>query len=145
MKLIRYNHPLDQSINELANWFREPFTEFEPLSRVLGHRFRDLVSGDSRLAADLFDAGEAYVARFHLPGVAKDALKVNLEPNSELVVAFEREQSGDEGTELARATRRLVLPEDANADGVKAKLEDGVLTVTIEKTEARKPRTIAID
>lgn len=134
MKHIRYNHPLSSSFNEL-------FSEFDPFSRLLGHRFRDLVSGDSRLPADVFEADDHYVARFQLPGVPKSDVSVNLEPNGELVVSYEREQD----SEVAKAGRRLTLPEDANAEEVKAKLEDGILTVTVGKAEVAKPRAITID
>ena len=128
----------------MSDWFRDPFTEFEPFSRLLGHRFRDVVSGDSRLAVDLFDAGDSYGARFHLPGVLKEDVNVSLEPNAELVVSYEREQEGEGSPLVARASRRVSLPDDANADAVSAKLEDGVLTVTVGKSDAAKPRSIEI-
>jgi HSP20 family protein len=41
-------------------------------------------------------------------------------------------------------TRSLTLPGDALADRVDASFTDGVLTVTIPKSEAAKPRTVAI-
>ena len=71
----------------------------------------------------------------------RDDVSVNLEPNGELVVSYEREQD----SEVAKAGRRLTLPEDANAEEVKAKLEDGILTVTVGKAEVAKPRAITID
>lgn len=134
MKSIRYNHPLNHTFNELL-------TEFDPFSRLLGHRFRDLVNGDSRLAADLFEAEDSYIARFELPGVPKSDVRVNLEPQGELVVSYEREGE----SEVARAGRRLTLPDDANPEEVSAKLEDGILTVTVGKADVAKPRTITID
>jgi HSP20 family protein len=144
MKLIRYHHPLNHTLNELSDWIRDPSIDFQPFSQLLGHRFRDVVSGNSRLAVDLFDAGEHYGARFHLPGLSKEEVKVSLEPNSELIVSYERQQEGEESPLVARASRRVALPEDADVDAVSAKLEDGVLTVTIGKSETTQPRAIEI-
>ena len=39
---------------------------------------------------------------------------------------------------------RTYLPGDVNADAVTAQLSDGILTVTVPKSEAAKPRKIEI-
>ena len=70
---------------------------------------------------------------------------MRVEPEGELLVKFEREQKdGEDRDVMAQASRRIALPDDAKADSVKAKLENGVLTVSIKKQEAKKPVTIEI-
>jgi HSP20 family protein len=46
--------------------------------------------------------------------------------------------------EAGRFSRAIGLPGDIDADNVKARLADGVLTVTISKAEKAKPRQIAV-
>ena len=41
--------------------------------------------------------------------------------------------------------RRFRLPENAKMDGVKASMENGVLTVTVPKDEVKKPDVKAIE
>ncbi|MCW2892216.1 MAG: heat shock protein Hsp20, partial [Actinomycetia bacterium] len=68
----------------------------------------------------------------------------------ELVIAGEIPESEQTGRRHRRSRRtgrfefRTYLPGEVNADGVNAQLSDGVLTVTIPKSETAKPRHIEI-
>ena len=104
--------------------------------------------------ADLSETEDAYVAKVELPGVGKDQIDVQLQ-DRELVISGEipeQEQDGQNGGRRRhRSTRRTGrfefrawLPGDVNADAVQGELTDGVLTLTIPKSEAAKPRKIEI-
>jgi HSP20 family protein len=110
--------------------------------------------------ADLSETEDAYVAKVELPGVGKDQIDVQLQ-DRELVVSGEipeeeEKQDGQNGGQNGgrrrhRSTRRTGrfelrawLPGDVNADAVQGELSDGVLTLTIPKSEAAKPRKIEI-
>lgn len=41
--------------------------------------------------------------------------------------------------------RAITLPHDVNADQIEASLDEGVLSVQVPKSEAAKPRRIAIN
>ena len=75
---------------------------------------------------------------------------VNPVQERELVIAGEIPESEQKGRRHRRSRRtgrfefHTYLPGDVNADGVNAQLSDGVLTVTIPKSEAAKPRHIEI-
>jgi len=69
----------------------------------------------------------------------------------ELVISGEiTEPQDDEGRRRRRARRtgrfefRTTLPGDVNPEGVTANLSDGVLTVTVPKSEAARPRHVEI-
>ena len=68
----------------------------------------------------------------------------------ELVITGEIPESEQKGPCHRRSRRagrfefRAYLPGDVNAGGVNAHLSDGVLTVTIPKSEMAKPRHIEI-
>lgn len=51
----------------------------------------------------------------------------------------------EDGRREATSYRRAVrLPDGVDASKISAKLEDGLLTVTVAKAEDRKPRSVAI-
>jgi HSP20 family protein len=102
--------------------------------------------------ADLSETDDAYVVKAELPGARKDQVNIQLQ-DRELVITGEIAEPGDGGgngrrhhssRRTGRFELRTYLPGDVNADAVTAQLSDGVLTVTVPKSEAAKPRTIEI-
>lgn len=102
--------------------------------------------------ADVSETNDAYVVEIDAPGVRKDQIDIHLQ-DRELVITGEipEPEQQEEGRRRHRRSRRIgqfefrtYLPGDVNADGVNAQLSDGVLTVTIPKSEAAKPRHIEI-
>ena len=105
--------------------------------------------------ADLSETDDAYVVKAELPGVNKNQVNMQLQ-DREIVISGEipEPETGDghgDGTRRHRSTRRsgrfelrTYLPGDVNADAVTAQLSDGVLTVTVSKAEAAKPRKIEV-
>jgi HSP20 family protein len=99
--------------------------------------------------ADLSETDNAYVVKADLPGVNKDQVDIQLQ-DRELVISGEiaDDQNGDRRHRSTRRTGRFefrtYLPGEVNADAVTAQLSDGVLTVTVPKSEAAKPRKIEI-
>ena len=92
----------------------------------------------------------AYRLTVNLPGVAKDGLELTAE-NNEVRVTGRRGWTQPAGwTALHRETPassyELVLTHDnaIDADKIVAELRDGVLSVTLPKPEAVKPRKIAV-
>ena len=105
--------------------------------------------------ADLSETDDAYLVKAELPGVNKDQVNVQLQ-DREIVISGEipEPETGDgkgDGTRRHHGTRRTgrfelrtYLPGEVKADAVTARLSDGVLTVTVPKSEAAKPRKIEI-
>src|ERR1700761_5574260 len=142
----------------------------QPFPRVRGHLRPDGPADELRVRpapgrpgrhalgpalADLSETDDAYLVKAELPGVNKDQVNVQLQ-DREIVISGEipEPETGDgkgEGTRRHHGTRRTgrfelrtYLPGDVNADAVAAQLSDGILTVTIPKSEAAKPRKIEI-
>jgi HSP20 family protein len=141
---------------------------FDPFSLDLWDpfdMFRSIVpsaasSGGSETAAfanarvDWKETPEAHVFKADLPGVKKEEVKVEVEDGNVLVISGKRscreeEHKNDKWHRVERSSgqfmRRFRLPENAKVDEVKAGLENGVLTVTVPKTEVRKPEVKAIE
>jgi HSP20 family molecular chaperone IbpA len=101
-------------------------------------------------AYDFKQAGDAYGLEVFVPGVSKDAIEIQVE-QGELVITARRRWKAPEGwTELFRETAdvdyrlRVELNDSVDADKINAELENGVLRVTLPKSEALKPRKIDI-
>ncbi len=102
-------------------------------------------------AVDIYESDEAFVATADLPGLKKDDIDVSIE-NNVLTVSGERkfEKSDDEGTfrrvERSYGTfrRSFTLPRGVDPSKVEAKFEDGVLTLTLPKSEMAKSRKITV-
>jgi len=96
------------------------------------------------------ETGDAYGLTVQLPGVAKDGLSVTAE-DGVLTIRGERGWKRPVGwTSLYRESTdlpfELVLQHDnaIDEDKILAELRDGVLRVSLPKTEARKPRKITV-
>jgi len=101
-------------------------------------RLEELLSNESysaqrRLSLDETD--DSYIFTLELPGYKQSHLDVELEGDV-LTVRAKRE-----GAEFERAVK---IPQDVDADKVEAKLEDGILTITLGKIATAKPRKIQI-
>ncbi len=100
---------------------------------------------------DLIETEEAYRLHLDMPGMSTDDIKISYQDN-ELVVSGERtSKRADEGEEFVRVERSFgqfrrafTLPRTVDADSISATYENGVLTVTVPKTETVKPRQIEI-
>jgi HSP20 family protein len=93
---------------------------------------------------------DSYVIRVELPGVRKDSLSVNLDKDV-LSIRAERKPAAAEGwktlhNELLHLNYglRLKLNAPVNDATLTAKLEDGILVLTLPVKEAAKPRTIVV-
>jgi HSP20 family protein len=98
--------------------------------------------------ADLSETDDAYLVHVELPGVRKDQIDVQLQ-DRQLIISGEikEEENGRRHRSSRRTGRfeyRTYLPGDVKADQVSAQLADGVLTVTVPKSEAAKPRHIEV-
>lgn len=142
MKLIRYEYPQSPA----ASAFNRLFDLGDVSMNRVGSIFDDFFSnavGYNQPAADLYEDEHNYYARFELPGLKKDEVDLELE-NSVLTISnVEKEKSG-EGEVRTSFRRSISVPDGVDLEKVSASLEDGVLTVTMPKAEARKPRQITV-
>ncbi|CAM6092919.1 unnamed protein product [Calypogeia fissa] len=95
---------------------------------------------------DWIETFDAHIFRADVPGLRKEDVKVELEGDSILQISGQRSRDGDgEGIDLQEETwhrversqgrflRRFQLPVNSLVDEVQAKVENGVLTVTVPK------------
>ena len=143
MKLIRYNYPeFTDLFSDFDRFFQNSFGEFPALARLAPGVASRALPRAPRLAADLYEDDDNYYTRVELPGAKREDVKVELE-NSVLTITYEHKADADD-SEAVAYTRSLSVPDGASGDKVSAALKDGVLTVTLPRTEEKAPKQIVI-
>ena len=93
---------------------------------------------------------EGYTIRAEMPGVDKSGLEITVD-NGELTIVGHRRTSELTGEPVYREIRnndfRRVYELDPAIDTAKisARIEQGILTLTLPKTESVRPRKITVD
>ena len=103
-------------------------------------------------ALEVREEANAYTVQAEVPGVRKEDLQLSLHDDV-LTLSGERKQEKEvkEGevyrSERAygRFQRTITLPKPVDSTKVSAAYKDGVLTITLPKTDAAKPRSIDIN
>ena len=99
---------------------------------------------------NIFENKDGYVLEAEMPGVNKEGLEITLEGN-ELTLVGHRSTQTATGAALFREShaldyRRLFELDPAiDTAKVSAKMEQGILTLTLPKSEKVKPRKIKVD
>lgn len=104
-------------------------------------------------AVDASETEEAWIITADLPGVPKDKLEVSFDRNT-LTLKGERPSLGASSTGTSRVffaerawgtfNRAVRFPQHVDGDRISAAFTDGVLTVTVPKSEGAKARTIEV-
>jgi len=118
----------------------------EPRPAPDARRERPFVSPE----VNILETSEGYVLEAEMPGVSKEGLEITLEGN-EITIVGHRQSETVPGSpvfrERALADYRRVFELDPVIDTarISATMEQGVLTLTLPKSEAVKPRRITVD
>jgi len=131
----------------------DPLEAFSSLENGPSRQFAMDAHAVANTQIDWRETPEAHVFKADLPGLKKEEVKVQVVDGRTLEISGERKkeevQKGDTWHRVERSQgsflRRFRLPENANADKVKAQVQDGVLTVTIPKVEKPKPQARQIE
>ena len=101
-------------------------------------------------AADVLEENGGYVLMLDMPGARRGDISVTVAEGMLAVRAPLARPRGAEGrtlySEIVRGgyERYFTLGEGIDREGIEAQFEDGVLTVRLRKSEAVKPKEIAI-
>jgi HSP20 family protein len=134
-------------------------TRFEPIDQMfpdffrrfgLPTRFSENAPGEIRI--DVTEKDKAYDVRAEIPGAKKEDIHVEVDGNfvsiSAEVKKDKEEKSGGrvvlKETYYGSASRGFSLAHEIDSKGVVAKLEDGVLKLTLPKREGSSGKTIQI-
>lgn len=101
-------------------------------------------------AVNISETEEGYVLQAEMPGVNKEGLEITLEGN-EIVIVGHRHTEHLAGQALFRESyqtdfrRVFELDPAIDTSKISARMDQGVLTLTLPKSEKVKPRKIKVD
>jgi HSP20 family protein len=144
--------------------FRSPLEDVAVLQSRLNSIFNEFTSPEGTTATegpatvsfvppvDVYEDAQQLVLKLEVPGVKQSDLDIRLE-NQTLTVKGERRFERDEKAEnFHRIERRygsfvrsFTLPQTVDTAEVKAGYDAGVLTISLAKKEAAKPRQVKIE
>lgn len=141
MNLVKYDDFWNDPLSDLDQWFEGALGP----SRVLPSLFNQSADlGATRgFRLDSYADDENYYVVAELPGIPKDAINISVE-NAVLTISGEHKSGKGENERSVRFSRSVTLGDDVNADKAAANYEDGLLKITLPKSEASKPKAIAV-
>jgi HSP20 family protein len=139
---------------------RRSFDAFQQLRDELDRHFPQVWDALSTVAPraagvafppmNVWEEGDQFFAEAELPGVKNEDLDISVVGN-ELTVKGQRGDAASEGVSYHRRERgtgsfvRVIrLPVEIDAERVSARLQSGVLLITLPKSEAARPRKIQV-
>lgn len=134
--------------------FRSLASFASDLDRACAAPARAAVPTDGRAAApamNIYASETALTIEAEVPGMALDDLEIVLN-GDELTIRGTRNSDQPEGSSVLRRERPVgtfertfTLPADIDSENASASLEHGVLTIALPKSQAARPRRLAIN
>ncbi len=143
-------------MSNLTRW--EPMREMMPLREAMDRLFDDAFTRPLSVGAasavpaiDLYQTDDEVVVRAALPGLKADEVQISVTGDVLCLRGeFKQQDEKKEATYHIREQRygvferSVLLPMDVQTDKAKADFENGILTVSLPKAEAVKPKVINI-
>lgn len=105
---------------------------------------------DGMPRCNLYDSGDHFTVIAEVPGFSKEDLNIKIQGNY-LELSGSRKPVVPERYSVHRSergtfnfSRSMTLPSDVDSEKVEASLKNGILTLTLPKSEAAKPRQITV-
>jgi HSP20 family protein len=157
MSLIRWNPN-----RELGSFPSDILSMQREINRMFDTFFRGSLSDETALvptawtpAVDIAEHENEYVVKMEIPGVDKSDVKITMHDNVLTVSGEkksekknEKESKGSSFHRIERAygafERSFALPSSVKTDSIDAVFKDGILMVTLPKSEQAKPKQIEV-
>lgn len=128
--------------NEIDRLFEAPLADFARVSPLLSGWAPPL---------DMHEDKDNVYVKAELPGMKKEEIDLQLHERTLSISGERRDETRAEDGEVFRAERfvgkfqrTVLLPGPVDSTKVKAQYRDGILTVTLPKTEESKPKHIDV-
>lgn len=141
----------------------DPFKGFESITKKMGAIYDDIEKG-VRLEigsfsprVDILEDEKTLIFQAELPGIVKEDVKVTINQDKVLVIKGDkkRDEIAEENADskcflkcernYGAFARSFMLPDNVKDDSIKAKFENGILEIILEKAEPEKPKEVNVD
>lgn len=141
---------LERMINNMDIFRSRLGNAFQEFDRLTGQS-HPWAAADKYPRTNLNDTGDNLEVMVELPGVSKEDINIKIQGNY-LALSGKRSRTVPDGYTVHRTerealsfSRSFTLPYEVDAEKVTAALHDGILVMTLPKSEAAKPKQIAIN
>ena len=142
---IRRRGDLFSELSRMQQEMNRFFDEF------FGERRSELAEGAWVPSVDVSETDKELKVRAELPGMTQDDIELNLQDNVLTLKGEKKQEKKEEKENYHRTeccygsfTRSLTLPVSVDQDKVQATFKDGILEITLPKSEEVKPKKISI-
>lgn len=129
-------------LDSMEAWFEQMSKQFETAADRWGTGLEPWAQGMDQPRIDMAEDDEQYLIVADMPGFAKDDIEVYVTENTLAIEAQQREEMVTEDANFIQQershqslSRRITLPNDANTERISASMTDGVLTITVARSE----------
>ncbi len=143
----------------IISW--DPFNEIKDIQDSINKLFDDnIIKKRSRSSeeaywlpvVDIAETKDSYKIEAELPGIPKKDIDISVSGNLLTIKGEKQQEKEDKDKNYYRKERisgifqrQLVLPQDVQADKIKANYKDGLLEITIPKVEEKKSKKIIVE
>lgn len=140
----------------LSIW--DPFEEMETLldrynrssrKTLANANDRNFEVGDWMPVVDIEETEDAFSVKAELPGVEKEDVSINIDKGVLTIKGEKKTETEDKKRHRVECSygsfvRSFTLPQSIKVDDVEAEYNNGILNLTIPKSEEAKPREIEV-
>ncbi len=141
----------------------DPIKGFETISKRMNDFMNEFEKGVSveyggyAPRIDIFEDEKHLFVQAELAGIKKEDVKLKVNEDGVLCISGEKKrdsrfEDNKENQTVIRVersygvfTRSFLLPDNINKESVKAKFENGVLEISLEKIEPEKPKEVHVE
>ena len=143
---------------------RDPWTDFGTLQDRINGMFEQTIrrfypEGEEEVErgswapeVDIHETEDSFVVKADLPGISKEDIQIDLKDSTLTLKGekkFENKVSKENYIRVERSygtfVRSFTLPQNVDAEKIKAVYKDGVLELTLPKKEEAKPKQIKVE
>jgi HSP20 family protein len=146
MRLVHYRTPSSRSLATDGLFARSPWAGWDgEIDRLFATAFAgpSVFSTAGAPPVDLYQDGNATCVRVELPGVAREAIQVEV-VDGQLNLRAERVRGEGEARETVAFSRSITLSDEIDETAIRAQLEHGVLTLTLPRKAEAMPRKVTV-
>jgi HSP20 family protein len=139
--------PYENPVTDLLDSF---FSNWSP-RQILPGFFEKNLEGNLVPSVDVEETETGYLVKTDLPGLTKEDININVEDGVMTISGEKKRETEKKDKHYSRYersygkfSRSFSLPNNVDSKKVEAKYHNGVLVVTLTKTEGSKPRGIEV-